>query len=86
MYYVYLLRSIVFPNQTYIGYTINLERHLEKHNSGGSVHTAKYKPWQLIMYLCFKDEITAIEFEKYLKSGSGSAFAKKRLWPEARNS
>lgn len=31
------------------------------------------------MYLAFKDEIKAIEFEKYLKSGSGRSFKKMRL-------
>jgi putative endonuclease len=30
-------------------------------------------------YIAFMDEKKAFEFEKYLKSGSGRAFAKKRL-------
>jgi predicted GIY-YIG superfamily endonuclease len=44
------------------------------------VHTAKYKPWKLITYMAFADERKAREFEHYLKSGSGKAFANKRLW------
>jgi putative endonuclease len=79
MHYVYILGSINSPNQIYIGYTKSLEDRLEKHNSGGSVHTAKYKPWKLVVSIEFTDESQALAFEKYLKSGSGRAFAKKRL-------
>ena len=79
MYYVYIIKSINFSDQIYIGYTRNLIERIEKHNSGGSIHTAKYKPWELVMYLGFADKGRAIEFEAYLKSGSGRAFAAKRL-------
>jgi predicted GIY-YIG superfamily endonuclease len=64
----------------YAGYTKNLEQRLETHNSGGSIYTALYRPWELVMYLGFKNESKAKEFEQYLKSQSGRAFAKKRFW------
>ena len=80
MNYVYLLRSIPNPDQTYIGFTEDLKIRLAAHNHGQSPHTAKFKPWELIIYLAFKDKSTALAFEKYLKSHSGKAFAKKRLW------
>ncbi len=80
MYYVYLIQSVSFSNQRYVGYTTDLKQRLETHNSGGSVHMAKYKPWKLIMYLGFEDDSKALEFEKYLKSGAGNAFAAKRFW------
>lgn len=80
MYYVYLIKSLSNQNKTYIGHTTNLRQRLETHNSGGSVHTMPFKPWELIMFLGFKDKLKATAFEKYLKSGSGSAFARKRLW------
>ena len=80
MFYVYLIRSIVFCDQVYVGITEDLKKRLKTHNSGGSVHTAKYKPWELLVYMGFKNEVKARQFEKYLKSGSGRAFAKKRLW------
>lgn len=80
MYYVYLLKSIHFPQQNYIGYTINLKQRLSVHNSGGSRHTAKFRPWELHCYLTFENKYKALEFEKYLKSHAGIAFAKKRLW------
>jgi putative endonuclease len=80
MHYVYLIRSLSFPEQIYVGNTTDLNQRLDTHNSGGSFHTAKYKPWELVMFLGFKDKLKATAFEKYLKSGSGSAFAKKRFW------
>ena len=80
MHYVYLIRSLSHPHQIYIGNTVNLKQRLETHNSGGSVYTMPYRPWELITFLGFKDKLKATAFEKYLKSGSGSAFAKKRLW------
>jgi predicted GIY-YIG superfamily endonuclease len=80
MHYVYLLRSISHPDQTYIGQTADLKARLRKHNEGGSPHTAKYKPWQLHSYHAFSDKHRAAEFETYLKSGSGRAFAQKHFW------
>lgn len=80
MYYVYLIKSINFSEVYYVGYTTNLKQRLETHDSGGSIHTAKYRPWKLVMYLTFLDESKAKQFEQYLKSQSGRAFAKKRFW------
>lgn len=80
MHYVYLIKSLSHPNQIYIGNTVNLKQRLETHNSGGAIHTMPYRPWELVMFLGFKDKLKATAFEKYLKSGSGSAFAKKRFW------
>jgi putative endonuclease len=64
----------------YIGCTQDLKKRLSNHNSGSTFHTEKYRPWQLIMYLAFNNREKAIEIEKYLKSHSGRAFAKKRLY------
>lgn len=80
MYYIYLINSIQFTQTYYVGYTTDLKQRLETHNSGGSIHTAQDGPWKLVMYLAFSDQIKAQEFESYLKSQSGRAFAKKRLW------
>ncbi|NVL91019.1 MAG: GIY-YIG nuclease family protein [Desulfobacterales bacterium] len=80
MKYVYLLQSIPFPENRYVGLTSNLENRLNAHNMGQSPHTAKFKPWNLVIYLAFSNESKAVEFEEYLKSGSGRAFANKRLW------
>jgi putative endonuclease len=80
MFYVYLIQSEASPDQRYVGFTGDLKKRLAVHNAGGSVHTAKYKPWKLVSYHAFVDRRRAQEFEYYLKSGSGKAFAKKRFW------
>ena len=36
-------------------------------------------PWEIKTYIAFADEKQASAFERYLKSASGRAFAKKRL-------
>ena len=77
MYYVYLLRSLNDISKTYIGYTTNVEQRLETHNSGGSVHTRNFRPWELVAYVAFDTQAKAIAFEKYIKVGSGYAFAKR---------
>ena len=74
------LRSIEFPDQEYVGATENLKRRIPEHNAGKSSHAAKYKPWKLIWYCAFPDKHKALAFEAYLKSHSGRAFSKKRLY------
>lgn len=80
MLYVYLIRSEAFPEQRYIGLTTDLKKRMETHNVGGSVHTSKYKPWKLISYHAFAEKRRAQEFEHYLKTGSGHAFANRHFW------
>ena len=80
MYYVYLIRSTSSPAQTYIGFTEDLKQRFLAHNSGQSKHTSKYLPWSLVHYCAFNTEERARDFERYLKTGSGQAFAKKRFW------
>ena len=79
MHHVYIIRSINSPDKTYIGYTKNLKQRLLEHNNGASFHTAKYKPWELIIVISFSTEFNAHSFEQYLKSGNGRAFIAKRL-------
>ncbi|MBI2191999.1 MAG: GIY-YIG nuclease family protein [Planctomycetes bacterium] len=80
MTYVYLLRSISAPTQRYVGKTDDLKRRLAEHNAGKSVHTSKYAPWWLVVAIAFEDDRRALEFERYLKSGSGQAFASRHFW------
>lgn len=79
MWYVYILRSQTDPAQEYTGATEDLRQRLSDHNAGKSQHTAKYRPWDLLWYCAFPSKMQALEFETYLKSHSGRAFAKKRL-------
>jgi putative endonuclease len=78
--YVYLLASEQFKDQRYVGVTSDLKQRLAEHNAGKSSHTSKYLPWKLVTYVAFSDGKKADAFERYLKSGSGHAFARKRLW------
>ncbi|NHK26693.1 GIY-YIG nuclease family protein [Parvularcula flava] len=80
MYYVYLIRSTSSPDQKYVGFTEDLQQRLKAHNAGQSKHTAKYIPWKLVSCHAFDSKEKALAFEKYLKSGSGQAFAAKRFW------
>jgi predicted GIY-YIG superfamily endonuclease len=51
---------------------------LKSHNDGTVRHTSKFRPWKVVTYLAFSGEERAIAFERYLKAGSGRAFAAKR--------
>jgi predicted GIY-YIG superfamily endonuclease len=79
MKYVYILECIAEPDRHYTGITDDLKARLAKHNAGEVPHTSKFKPWRLNTYIAFSDTDRAFAFEKYLKSSSGRAFAKKRL-------
>lgn len=79
MYFVYLLKSIAVPMRKYVGITDDPNRRLAEHNNGQSIHTNKFKPWCLMTYIAFDDLPKAQAFERYLKSHSGRAFAKRHL-------
>lgn len=80
MKYVYLLQSLSHPEERYTGLTDNLNRRLDEHNAGKSSHTSKYRPWEIVTAIRFENESKASEFEIYIKSGSGRAFANKHFW------
>lgn len=80
MHYVYLLRSEADPQQRYVGLTDNVEARLASHNSGANPHTAKFKPWRVVAYVALESREKAAELERYLKQGSGHAFANRHLW------
>jgi putative endonuclease len=79
MKYVYLLKSINYPGKRYVGITSDFTSRLKEHNAGKSPHTAKFKPWKTIVAIKFSDNQKANAFEKYLKSGSGHAFANRHF-------
>ena len=79
MKYVYMLVSVAEPDRYYVGVTSDLRDRLKRHNAGEVNHTSKYAPWRIQTYLAFSDATRAHEFERYLKTASGRAFAKKRF-------
>jgi len=78
-FYVYILQTQSGSEHFYVGRTSDLHARLQKHNAGEVPHTAKFRPWQIKTAVAFSEPARAIEFERYLKSASGRAFAKKRL-------
>ena len=80
MQYVHMLQSESEADQRYVGSTSDLKRRFADHNAGQSPHTLKFRPWKLVTYVAFSDSRKAAAFERYLKSGSGHAFARKRFW------
>lgn len=79
MKYVYILQSLTDNEYFYTGITDDLKVRLFAHNAGAVTYTAKCRPWRIKSYVAFADKTRAFAFEKYLKSGSGRAFAKARL-------
>jgi putative endonuclease len=79
MKYVYILQSLADAEHFYTGITVDVDERLLRHNSGAVTHTSRFRPWRVKTFVAFSDENRAMAFEKYLKSGSGRAFAKARL-------
>ena len=83
MFYTYVIESLSHPDKRYIGHTADLRQRVEDHNAGKCPHTSKFMPWKLKLYVAFESSEQAQHFEKYLKSGSGHAFAKRHFWVSA---
>jgi putative endonuclease len=77
--FVYVLRNAESPPRYYTGVTSNVPKRLTEDNAGTCLHTAKHRPWVIDIVIAFADERRAVAFERYLKSGSGVAFAKRHL-------
>ena len=82
MHHVYILRSTKNHEKIYIGVTANTDRRLKEHNDESKGYAKQYRPWKLMTSISFEDEKLAKNFERYLKSGSGFAFLKKRFIPK----
>src|ERR1019366_10782771 len=80
MFYTYIIESSCQPGNRYIGHTSDLKQRLAEHNAGHCSHTAKFVPWTLKIYLAFETLEQAQHLERYLKSGSGHAFANRHFW------
>lgn len=77
--FVYILRSELNPARHYVGLTSNVAARIEAHNAAQSPYTHIHRPWRLVVALEFATQDIAVEFERYLKSGSGRAFAKRHF-------
>jgi putative endonuclease len=77
--FVYVLRSAHEAPQFYVGLTSDVATRVADHNMGRCPHTASRRPWKLHVLVEFADEPIAIRFERYVKPGSGRAFAKRHF-------
>ncbi|MBI2464584.1 GIY-YIG nuclease family protein [Candidatus Shapirobacteria bacterium] len=74
---VYVLKCA--DNGFYVGCTDNLKNRFKEHTDGNVKNTKSRLPVILWQYHCFRNKEVAFKFEKYLKTGSGIAFAKKHF-------
>jgi putative endonuclease len=69
-YFVYILNSLEF-DKTYVGISNEPNRRLKEHNSGKSIFTRKFMPWEIVYKEQFDSRKFAREREKYFKSAAG---------------
>jgi predicted GIY-YIG superfamily endonuclease len=77
--FVHILRSDADPQRHYTGITSDVAARLEWHNHGPCGCTIHHRPWSIVVSMEFNTEVAARRFERYLKSGSGRAFAKRHF-------
>ena len=68
VYYVYFIKTLDgYPVKTYVGYTNNLNKRLEKHNSNLGAKSTKGYKWEIIYKKKFYSKSKALSFEYKLK-------------------
>ncbi|MDX2221181.1 MAG: GIY-YIG nuclease family protein [Rhodospirillaceae bacterium] len=77
MWYVYFLR--LSNGDIYVGSTNDLRRRVTAHQSGNVPSTRTHRPLTLSAYVAVTSEPQARALERYFKTGSGKAFARKRF-------
>jgi putative endonuclease len=77
--WVYVIESRNWTGRRYVGLTASPRIRIGQHNAGEVKHTARYRPWALVAAIWLADRTAAREFEAYLKSGSGSSFARRHF-------
>jgi putative endonuclease len=77
-FYVYVLKSLK-KNFIYVGFTSDLKRRVEEHNSGSEFSTKPYTPFDLIHYEAYRNEKDAKRREMYFKTTKGKTTMKTML-------
>ena len=67
-FYVYMLRSKGIKKITYVGYTNNLSKRINLHNSGKGAKFTRGRKWVLIYKEKYKSKNEAISREYYIKN------------------
>ena len=74
-HYVYILKTkIGYRNKTYVGYSTNVLKRLDKHNASKGARSTRGYKWDLIFKKRFLSKSKALSFEYLLKKDR-----KKRL-------
>jgi predicted GIY-YIG superfamily endonuclease len=77
--YIYILQSLKRSDRRYVGMTRDIATRLEEHNTGSVESTWRHRPWKLVATIWLADRAKAEAFERYLKHGSGHAFARRHF-------
>ena len=77
--FVYILKSIRFPDEYYVGLTSDMAARIAAHNEGLTPSTVDHRPWRTLVVIEFEEEPPAVAFERYLKTGSGREFARRHF-------
>lgn len=78
LYYVYVIRSIK-SGMLYTGFTSDLRKRFNEHQSGKSTYTKSRGPYELIYFEASFNANDALAREKYLKTGMGKRYLKNRM-------
>ena len=81
-YFSYVLRSLKNGILLYKGSTQNIEQRVAHHNQGKVAYTAKYLPWELILFESFETRSEATNREKWYKTGVGRDWIKSQIAEE----
>ncbi len=66
-FFVYMLKSISKKPVTYVGYTKNLNKRIQLHNTGKGAKFTRGRTWKLIYKEILKSKKEAISREYYIK-------------------
>ncbi len=77
MFFVYVLKSRS-RKYIYVGLSDNVERRTSQHNAGKERTTRAYAPFECIHVEEFQTRVEARKREKYLKSGVGKEWLKRK--------
>ena len=67
-YFVYMLKSVSKESVTYVGYTNNLKKRINLHNSNKGAKFTRGRKWKLIYKEKFNSKKEAISREYYIKN------------------
>jgi putative endonuclease len=78
MFFTYILQSSK-SGRYYIGHTEDIQKRLERHNTGKVIATKNKGPWVLMSYEIYDTKSEANSRELYIKSMKSRAFIEKLI-------